>query len=90
MFTKAIALATAILVESNVNAVVAGNTVAQISNISEEKFLNFAQTESGGLNGAPYPYNWGYGDYNWWVQESDEAVFVFLDLSEEQINFPCQ
>ena len=65
MFTKAITLACAILIESNVNAVSAGNTMAQISNVSEEKFLNLAQTESTGLNGAPYPYNFGYGGYGW-------------------------
>ena len=64
MFTKAITLASAILIESNVNAVSAGNTMAQISNVSEEKFLNLAQTESSFFD-APYPYNFGYGDYGW-------------------------
>ena len=89
MYAKTLALVSAILIESTVNAVVAGNTVTQLSNISEERFLNLAQAEAAGLNNAPYPYSYGYGDYEWWVKESDEAVFVFLDLSEEQIDFSC-
>ena len=96
MYANAIALVSAILMASTANAVIATNTMAQVSNISEEKFLNLAQTEtetdSAGLNRAPYPYNFGYGDYAWWVKDfdSDPGVFVFLDQSEEQIDQPCE
>ena len=68
MYAKAVALVSAILMESTVNAIVAGNTVTQLSNITDEKFLNLAQAEATGLNNAPYPYSYGYGDYEWYVK----------------------
>ena len=59
MFTNAIALVSAVLMANTVDAVITSNTMAQLDNISEEKFLNLAQVESLGIGNAPYPYSFG-------------------------------
>ena len=67
MFTNAIVLASSVLLANTVNAIAPSNTMAQMANFREDKFLNLAEagSESNGINKAPYPTNFGYADYGW-------------------------
>ena len=68
MFTNTFAiLASGFLTISQVKAISPDNTLAQMASFSEEKFLNFAQTDAEleQLKNRPYPYSFGQGDFGW-------------------------